>query len=100
MKKKNLGIVDVIVSGDLVFLASAFCDEATLVALDGSYDELMQRMKPSTTTGEVSLESIANFDPAVLSRLLRNMVSHPKDTAQRSIVEAQFWMRFLSGAES
>jgi hypothetical protein len=100
MKKRNLGIVDVIVSGDLVFLASSFCDEPTMAVLEDSYEILLRKMQPGTASGEVSLASVANFDPAVLSRLLRNLVSHPKDTAQRSIVEAQFWMRFLSGAES
>lgn len=100
MKKRNLGIEDVISSGDLVFLASSFCDESTIVALEDSYDTLIPQIQPSTESGEVSLESMANLDPAVLARLLGKVVSHPRDTAQRMVVEAQFWMRFLSGAQS
>ncbi len=100
IKKQNLGILDVISSGDLLFLASSFCDKSTMAALEDSYDALVQTIQEGTESGEVSLESMAKFDPAVLARLLQKIVSHPKDTAQRTIIEAQYWMRYLSGADS
>lgn len=97
LKRRGLGIADITTSGDPLFLASAFCNDETMAALEESYPRLLQRLKPRTGSSQSQLQRIARLKPAVLGRMLQGMVPHSKYVAERMITEAQFWIGLLSG---
>ncbi len=99
MKDRGLGIEDIIASGDLLFILSSFCEESELAAIDDSYKVVVQKLQRVIGSRQLSLEILANLDPKMLAYVFEDLVAHPNDTAQRTIIEAQFWMRFLRRPE-
>ena len=98
MKSRGLGVRDIILAGNIPFLASAFATVDELMAIQESEDAISASLKQMTGSQSVNLQDIANLGPDLVADALGSTVSHGKDLAQRLIVEAQFWMRTLGGS--
>lgn len=97
MKARGLGVRDIILSGDIPFLASAFATQDELMAIQENEDAIVASLKQMTGSQSVNLQDIANLGADLLADAFGSTVVHGKDLAQRLIVEAQFWMRYLGG---
>ncbi|MDG6988996.1 MAG: hypothetical protein JRN21_06685 [Nitrososphaerota archaeon] len=97
MKSRGLSVKDIVLSGDVSFLASAFADGGDLEGVHLHDLELAQKLRHLTGAASIDLEGLANLGPDTIAKALDGVVAHPKDFAQRLIVEAQYWMRFLGG---
>lgn len=97
MRKRGFSLEELIRSGDLVFLASAFADPETLEALKESYAYATSRVQKLMNTDRISLSYVADLHEKELGAALEGIVKHPVDVAKRLAVEAQYWERFLSG---
>ncbi|MDG6909847.1 MAG: hypothetical protein JRN08_05720, partial [Nitrososphaerota archaeon] len=98
MKSRGYGVRDVILSGDLAFLSSAFADGEDLDGVRVNELEIGGKLRHSTGASAINLEDLANLGPETVAKAVTGCVAHPKDFAQRLIVEAQFWMRVLGGS--
>lgn len=98
MRERGFSAIDVVLSGDLVLLASSFATEEDVQSIAENNGEIISRLKRSTGSSTISLQDLANLGPEVVAASLEGFVEHPDDTAKRLLVEAQFWMRFLSGS--
>jgi hypothetical protein len=97
MKERGVSARDIILSGDLSFLCSAFAQREDIQSLQENEAEVAKRLTQATGARVFNLEEIANLGPDSISTALQGIVKHPKDLARRLIIEAQFWMRFLGG---
>ncbi|MCL4355487.1 MAG: hypothetical protein JRM79_01445 [Nitrososphaerota archaeon] len=97
MKAKGRSVKEIILTGDIPLLSSAFADEKELEAIKTNELEIGVRLRGATGLGAVNLEDLANLGPETLAKALEGFVPHPKDFGQRLIVEAQHWMRHLGG---
>jgi hypothetical protein len=98
MRQRGFSAMDVVLSGNLVLLASAFATEEEVQSIAENNEEIMTRLRRSTGSASVTLEDLANIGPEIVAASLEGFVQHPDDTAKRLLVEVQFWMRFLSGS--
>jgi hypothetical protein len=98
LKTRGFGVKEVILRGDISFLTSAFAQDEEVTAIREHEDEIGTRLKKATGSSKMALEDLANLGPDVVAAAFEGFVSHPKDLAQRLIVEAQYWMRFLGGS--
>ena len=97
MKARGLGIREVILAGDIPFLASAFAEKEDIEGIHANELEIARRLRYATGAAGINLEDLANLGPETIAKALDGFVAHPKDFSQRLIVEAQYWMRFLGG---
>jgi hypothetical protein len=97
LKRRKMSIEDVLRSGDIHLLASAFADASVISQLEESKDEIIRRLQQATGANKVLLDHIANLEVVEMTNVLNGLVSHAKDIAQRMIVEARYWERFLEG---
>jgi hypothetical protein len=97
LKARGMGVRDIILKGDIPFLTSAFAEDEDVAAIQEHESEITTRLRKGTGSKSVALDDIANLGPDVVGAALEGVVAHPKDLAQRLIVEAQYWMRFLGG---
>ncbi|MDG6898497.1 MAG: hypothetical protein JRN24_02035, partial [Nitrososphaerota archaeon] len=88
----------IILRGDLSFLTSAFAQDDEVASIREHEQEISSRLVRATGSSKIALEDLANLGPDVIASAFEGVVPHPKDLAQRLIVEAQYWMRFLGGA--
>jgi hypothetical protein len=98
MKARGLGVREVILAGDIPFLSSAFADGEDLDGVRANELEIGARLRHATGASSINLEDIANLGPEIIAKALAGYVAHPKDFAQRLIIEAQYWMRTLGGS--
>ncbi|MDV3276905.1 MAG: hypothetical protein LYZ69_00385 [Nitrososphaerales archaeon] len=98
LKSRSMGVRDIILSGDFPFLASAFAEDEDVAAIKEHEEEIATRLRNATGSKSAALEDIANLGADIIGASLEGIVAHPKDLAQRLIVEAQYWMRFLGGS--
>lgn len=98
MKARGYGVREVILAGDVSFLSSSFADGEDLDGIRINELEIGGKLRHSTGASAINLEDIANLGPETIARALTGYVAHPKDFAQRLIVEAQYWMRTLGGS--
>jgi hypothetical protein len=97
LKKKGFSLEEMIRSGDLIFLASAFADPETLEALKQSQAYATSRIQRLMNTDGISLSYIADLHEKELGSALDGIVQHPVDVASRLAIEARYWERFLDG---
>ena len=97
MKAKGFGVREIILAGDLSLLSSAFAEKEDLDGVQANEFEIAGKLRFATGASSINLEDIANLGPETIAKALSGFVGHPKDFAQRLIVEAQYWMRFLGG---
>lgn len=97
MRARGHSVRDVIVSGDLSFLSSAFALKEELEQIHAREMEIGQRLRHATGASTINLEDLANLGPEAVATSFEGVVGHPKDFAQRLIVEAQHWMRIMGG---
>ena len=98
MKTRGFGVRDIILSGNIPFLASAFATSEELSAIEENADAIAASLRQMTGSQLVNLQDIANLGPDLLADAFGSTLVHGKDLAQRLIVEAQFWMRYLGGS--
>jgi len=98
MKVRGLGLRDIIMSGNVPFLASAFATPSDLMAIQENEDAISASLKQLTGSKTINLQDIANLGSDLIADAFGSTVAHGKDLAQRLIIEAQFWMRFLGGS--
>jgi len=98
MKARGLGVKDIIMSGNVPFLASAFATPSDLMAIQENEDAISASLKQLTGSKTINLQDIANLGSDLIADAFGSTVAHGKDLAQRLIIEAQFWMRFLGGS--
>lgn len=97
MKAKGYGVRDIILAGDISFLASAFADKEDMEGIHENELEIGAKLRHATGAKKIDLEDLANLGPETIAKAFGSWVAHPKDFAQRLIVEAQFWMRVMGG---
>jgi len=97
MKARGMGVREIITSGDITFLTSAFASPEELAAIQENETEIGAKLRSATGSQLMGLVDIANLAPEIIADALGSNVAHPSDMAQRLIVEAQFWMRYLGG---
>ncbi|MDV3293814.1 MAG: hypothetical protein LYZ70_06045 [Nitrososphaerales archaeon] len=97
MKSRGFGVKDIILSGDIPFLASAFATTDDLLAIQENEEAIGARLRSLTGSQNMGLQDIANLGAELIADAFGTSVAHPKDLAQRLIIEAQFWMRHLGG---
>ncbi|MDG6948050.1 MAG: hypothetical protein JRN40_01890 [Nitrososphaerota archaeon] len=97
MKAKGRSVKEIILTGDIPFLSSAFAEGQELRAIQANELEIGARLRSATGSRAVSLEDLANLGPETLAKALEGFVPHPKDFGQRLIIEAQYWLRHLGG---
>ncbi len=97
MAAKGRSVREIILSGDVPLLSSAFADRKELEAIQANELEIGVRLRHATGSPAVNLEDIANLGPETVAKAVEGFVPHPKDFGQRLIVEAQHWMRLLGG---
>ncbi|MDE1853007.1 MAG: hypothetical protein KGI38_04565 [Thaumarchaeota archaeon] len=97
LRSRGMSVKEIILSGSVPFLCSAFADREDLEGIQANVLEVESRLRRATGLKNVSLEDIANLGSETVAAALKGFVAHPKDLAQRTIVEAQFWMRTLGG---
>ncbi len=100
LKERSLGIEDVVRRGDLLFLASSLNDQLAVSDLKEKRKQVVQRLFESLSKGSLSLEEISNIDEGALKKVLEGLVQHPDGVAQRLIIEAKYWQRFLNSQVS
>lgn len=98
LKSRGYGVRDVLLKGDIPFLTSVFALEEEQLSIQEHADEILTRLRRATGSARVALEDLANIGPEVIAAAFEGVVAHPRDFAQRLIVEAQYWMRFLGGS--
>ncbi len=98
MKARGLGLKNIILSGNIPFLASAFATQDELLAIQENEDAIVASLKQMTGSQTINLQDIANLGADLVADAFGSTVVHGRDLAQRLIVEAQFWMRHLGGA--
>jgi hypothetical protein len=98
LKGRGYGVKDIILRGDITFLTSAFAEDEEMVSIREHEDEIGLRLRKATGSPKIALEDIANIGPDVIAAAFEGIVAHPRDLAQRLIVEAQYWMRIMGGA--
>jgi hypothetical protein len=98
MKARGLGVREIILSGDIPLLSSAFAEKEDLDGVRSNELEIGARLRLATGASSINLEDIANLGPETIAKALGDSVAHPKDFAQRLIVEAQYWMRLMGGS--
>ncbi len=97
MAAKGRSVREIILSGDVPLLSSAFADRKELEAIQANELEIGVRLRHATGSPAVNLEDLANLGPETVAKAVEGFVPHPKDFGQRLIVEAQHWMRLLGG---
>jgi len=97
MKSRGFGLRDIILSGDIPFLASAFATQDELMAIQENEEAIVASLKQMTGSQSVNLQDLANLGADLVADAFGSTVVHGKDLAQRLIVEAQYWMRYLGG---
>lgn len=97
MKSRGFGVKDIILAGDIPFLASAFATPDVLLAIQENEDAIGGKLRSLTGSQSMGLQDIANLGADLIADAFGAAVAHPKDLAQRLIIEAQFWMRHLGG---
>lgn len=98
MKSRGLGVREIILAGDVAFLASSFADGEDLDGVRINELEIGGKLRHATGASAINLEDIANLGTETIAKALTGYVAHPKDFAQRLIVEAQYWMRLMGGS--
>ena len=98
MKSRGYGVKDVILSGDIAFLSSAFADGEDLDGIRVNQLEIGQKLRNATGASAIDLEDMANIGQEAIATVLTGYVAHPGDFAQRLVVEAQYWMRVIGGS--
>lgn len=98
MRSRGYGVKDIIFSGNIPFLASAFATQDELLAIQENEEAIVASLKQLTGSQSINLQDIANLGADLLADAFGSTVVHGRDLAQRLIVEAQFWMRHLGGA--
>ncbi len=98
MKSRGYGVREIIMSGDIPFLASAFATPDELAAIEENADAIAASLRQMTGSQSINLSDIANLGADLVADAFGSTVVHGKDLAQRLIVEAQFWMRHLGGS--
>lgn len=98
MKSRGLGVRDIILSGSIPFLASAFATPEELTAIQENEEAISASLRQMTGSRAINLQDIANLGADLVADAFGSTVLHGKDLAQRLIVEAQFWMRLLGGS--
>lgn len=98
MKSRGFGVRDIILAGNIPFLASAFATPEELSTIQENEDAIVASLRQMTGSQSINLQDIANLGPDLLSDAFGSTLAHGKDLAQRLIVEAQFWMRYLGGS--
>lgn len=97
LKARGMSLKEIILAGDLSFLSSAFAQKEDLDGVHSNELEVQRRLRHATGASTINLEDIANLGGETVSSAFDGFVAHPKDFAQRLIVEAQYWMRFFGG---
>ncbi|MDV3244132.1 MAG: hypothetical protein LYZ66_03005 [Nitrososphaerales archaeon] len=97
MKSRGFSVREIILSGDIPFLASAFATTDDLLAIQENEEAIGMKLRRLTGSQSMALQDLANLGPDLIADAFGSAVAHPKDLAQRLIVEAQFWMRHLGG---
>jgi hypothetical protein len=97
MKSRGFGLKDIILSGNIPFLTSAFATQDEIMAIQENEDAIVASLKQMTGSQSVNLQDIANLGADLVADAFGSTVVHGKDLAQRLIVEAQFWMRYMGG---
>lgn len=97
LRTRGMSVKEIILAGDICFLSSAFAERGDLDAVQVNEQEVGRRLKHATGSATVNLEDIANLGPDTIASALKGFVPHPRDFAQRMIVEAQYWMRMMGG---
>lgn len=97
LRSRGMSVKEIILSGSVPFLCSAFADKEDLDGIQANSLEVENRLRRATGLQKVNLEDMANLGSETVAAALKGFVAHPKDMAQRTIVEAQFWMRTLGG---
>jgi hypothetical protein len=97
MKLRGFGVRDIILSGNIPFLASAFATPDELLAIQENEETIGNKLRSLTGSQSMGLQDLANLGPDLIAGAFGDTVAHAKDLAQRLIVEAQFWMRQLGG---
>lgn len=100
LKERSLGIEDVVRRGELLFLASSLNDQLAVSDIKEKRKQVVQRLFESLNKGSLSLEEISNIDEGALTKVLEGLVQHPDGVAQRLIIEAKYWERFLNSQVS
>jgi hypothetical protein len=100
LKKKGYSVEEIIRGGDIILLTSVFADESTMATILASKAELVQKMQAIMGTNALSLPYIAALNEVDLTTAFTGILPHPKDFAQRLVVEARYWQRFLDGEET
>ncbi len=97
MKSRGFGVRDIILSGNIPFLASAFATTDDLLAIQENEEAIGAKLRSLTGSQSMGLQDLANLGADLVADSFGTSVAHPKDLAQRLIIEAQFWMRHLGG---
>ena len=97
MQSRGVSVRNIILRGDVSFLSSAYAQKEEMDSVHANELEIGQRLRHATGASSINLEDIANLGPETVGKAFDGFVGHPKDFAQRMIVEAQYWMRFLGG---
>lgn len=97
MKARGLSIRDIILSGNVPLLTSAYALKEEMAEVHAKDHEIGQRLRHATGASSINLEDLANLGPETVGIAFEGVVPHPKDFAQRMIVEAQYWMRLMGG---
>lgn len=97
MRSRGASVREIILRGDVPFLSSAYALEGELRAIHENEAEIERRLRHLTGAPSINLEDLANLGPETVGKAFEGFVGHPKDFAQRMIVEAQYWMRLLGG---
>ena len=97
MKTRGFSVREIILSGSIPLLASAFVTPGELTTIQENEDAIVASLKQMTGSQQVNLQDIANLGPDLLADAFGSTLPHGRDLAQRLIVEAQYWMRHLGG---
>jgi hypothetical protein len=98
MESKGRSVREIILSGDVSFLSSAFAPKEELEKIQANELEVGRRLRHATGAANINLEDLANLGPETVAKAIDGFVPHTTDFAQRMIVEAQYWMRVLGGS--
>lgn len=98
MKSKGLSAKEVILSGDIPFLASAFSSKKDLDVVRSHELELGDRLGRAKGAAGIGLAELAQLKPEHVARACYGVIPHTKEFSVKLVGEAQYWTNFFGGA--